>query len=62
LARARAAYTSILVPIVAMLFSTFLEADIAAFIKAHNQNPKPYTWVKSAHEILASVKGFCQKQ
>lgn len=45
-----------------MLFSTFLEADIAAFIKAHNQNPKPYTWVKSAHEILASVKGFCQKQ
>jgi putative transposase len=38
-----------------------LEADIAAFIKAHNENPKPYKWVKSADEILASVKRFCQK-
>jgi len=38
-----------------------LEADIAAFIQAHNENPKPYKWVKSADEILASVKRFCQK-
>lgn len=38
-----------------------LEADIAAFISAHNENPKPYRWVKSADEILASVKRFCQK-
>lgn len=38
-----------------------LEADIAAFIQAHNKNPKPYIWVKSADEILASVKRFCQK-
>lgn len=38
-----------------------LEADIATFIKAHNENPKPYRWVKSADEILASVKRFCQK-
>ena len=38
-----------------------LEADIAAFINAHNENPKPYKWVKSADEILASVKRFCQK-
>ncbi|WP_226781357.1 IS630 family transposase [Oceaniglobus trochenteri] len=38
-----------------------LEADIAAFIEAHNENPKPYRWVKSADEILASVKRFCQK-
>jgi len=38
-----------------------LEADIAAFIAAHNENPKPYRWVKSADEILASVKRFCQK-
>ena len=38
-----------------------LEADIAAFIDAHNKNPKPYKWVKSADEILASVKRFCQK-
>jgi putative transposase len=38
-----------------------LEADIAAFIEAHNENPKPFRWVKSADEILASVKRFCQK-
>ncbi len=38
-----------------------LEADITAFIEAHNENPKPYKWVKSADEILASVKRFCQK-
>ena len=40
---------------------TELEADIATFIEAHNQNPKPYRWVKSADEILASVKRFCQR-
>lgn len=38
-----------------------LEADISAFIEAHNEKPKPYKWVKSADEILASVKRFCQK-
>ncbi len=38
-----------------------LEADIAAFIDAHNENPKPYKWVKSADEILAAVKRFCQR-
>ncbi|MEY8828607.1 IS630 family transposase [Sedimentitalea sp. XS_ASV28] len=38
-----------------------LEADIAAFIDAHNENPKLYKWVKSADEIPASVKQFCQK-
>ena len=38
-----------------------LEADIAAFIKAHNKNPKPYKWVKSADDILAAVRRFCQK-
>jgi putative transposase len=38
-----------------------LEADIAAFIDTHNETPKPYKWVKSADEILASVKRFCQK-
>lgn len=29
-----------------------LETDICAFIKRHNENPKPYRWVKSADEIL----------
>ncbi|AQS86814.1 transposase [Neoasaia chiangmaiensis NBRC 101099] len=38
-----------------------LEADIVAFIEAHNENPKPYRWVKSADQILASVKRFCHK-
>lgn len=38
-----------------------LEADIRAFIKQHNENPKPYRWTKSADEILASVRRFCQK-
>ena len=38
-----------------------LAADIAAFIQGQNENPKPYRWVKSADEILASVKRFCQR-
>jgi hypothetical protein len=38
-----------------------LEADIRSFIERHNQKPKPYTWTKSADEILAAVKRFCQK-
>ncbi|WP_439126644.1 IS630 family transposase [Roseovarius nitratireducens] len=38
-----------------------LEADIVTFIEAHNENPKPYRWVKSADEILASVNRFCQR-
>ena len=38
-----------------------LEADITAFIAAHNEDPKPYKWVKSADEILAAVKRFCQR-
>ena len=38
-----------------------LEADIGAFIEAHNTDPKPYRWTKSADQILASVKRFCHK-
>lgn len=38
-----------------------LKADIHAFIEQHNKNPKPFKWTKSADEILASVKRFCQK-
>jgi transposase len=38
-----------------------LETDIRASIERHNYNPKPYRWTKSADEILASVKRFCQK-
>lgn len=38
-----------------------LEADIRSFIDQHNANPKPFRWTKSADEILAAVKRFCQK-
>ena len=38
-----------------------LKVDIMSFIDAHNEQPKPYKWVKSADEILASVKRFCLK-
>lgn len=38
-----------------------LEKDICTFIQRHNENPRPYRWTKSADEILASVKRFCQK-
>ena len=38
-----------------------LENDIRAFIERHNDHPKPYRWMKSADEILSSVKRFCQK-
>lgn len=41
--------------------TTELEADIVAFIETHSENPKPYRWVKSADDILASVKRFCQR-
>ena len=37
-----------------------LERDIRNFIERHNENPKPFRWTKSADEILASVKRFCQ--
>ena len=38
-----------------------LEADIRSFIDRHNENPAPFKWTKSADEILAAVKRFCQK-
>lgn len=38
-----------------------LEADIRSFIDHHNASPKPFRWTKSADEILAAVKRFCQK-
>ena len=38
---------------------TELEHDIRAFIDATNTAPKPFRWVKSADDILASVKRFC---
>ena len=36
-----------------------LEAAIRDFLKHHNENPKPFVWVKTADEILAAIKRFC---
>jgi transposase len=36
-----------------------LERDIRAFIDTTNAAPKPFRWVKSADDILASVRRFC---
>jgi transposase len=39
---------------------TALKDDIASFINRHNANPKPFRWIKSADEILASIERFCR--
>src|SRR5918997_1282230 len=36
-----------------------LEADIRAFIDAHNADPRPFRWTKSADAILAAIQRFC---
>jgi len=36
-----------------------LEEAIREFVAAHNQDPKPFRWVKTADEILANVARFC---
>jgi transposase len=36
-----------------------LVAAIEAFIDVCNANPKPFRWVKTADEILASIQSFC---
>jgi hypothetical protein len=36
-----------------------LGTTIAAYIEAHNANPKPFRWTKSADHILASIERFC---
>jgi len=36
-----------------------LEAAIREFLDAHNDDPKPFKWVKTADEILAKVARFC---
>jgi transposase len=38
-----------------------LEAAIHAYIDAHNADPKPFRWTKSADDILASVQRFCTR-
>jgi transposase len=38
-----------------------LESAIRAFIATSNQAPKPFVWTKSADQILASLKRFCER-
>jgi hypothetical protein len=38
-----------------------LEAAIDTFIGAHNEDPKPFTWTKSADAILASIGRFATR-
>lgn len=38
-----------------------LKADIAAFIEAHNDDPKPFIWTKSADAILQTIARYCSE-
>lgn len=37
------------------------KAEIQEFIDAHEADPKPFVWAKSADEILASIARFAQR-
>ena len=36
-----------------------LEAAIYEFLDAHNEEPSPFKWTKTADDILANVARFC---
>jgi len=38
-----------------------LKAGIQEFIDAHQADPQPFVWTKSADEILASIARFAQR-
>ncbi|WP_104176379.1 IS630 family transposase [Cryobacterium sp. Y50] len=38
-----------------------LEADVRNWVKAWNENPKPFIWTKSAEQILESLKRLLQR-
>jgi transposase len=38
-----------------------LEKDIREWIALWNENPRPYVWVKTADQILASVARYCEQ-
>ncbi len=40
---------------------TELERDIKEWVKTWNENPRPYVWVKTADEILASLARYCKR-
>src|SRR5881296_1373229 len=38
-----------------------LEQAIKTYLELNNKNPKPFTWTKTADEILASIARFCER-
>ena len=38
-----------------------LEADIRAWLATWNAHPRPYVWVKTADQIMASLKRYCER-
>jgi hypothetical protein len=38
-----------------------LEADIGAWTKQWNTDPKPFVWTKTAEEILESLAKYCRR-
>jgi putative transposase len=38
-----------------------LRADIETFIAAHNNDPKPFVWTKSADAILQTIARYCSQ-
>jgi transposase len=41
--------------------TTALNADIRAWVKTWNEDPKPYVWTKTADEILDAISRYCDK-
>ena len=38
-----------------------LEAAIREYLDVHNESPKPFVWIKTADEILASMARYAQR-
>ena len=38
-----------------------LKTAITDYLETHNENPRPFVWAKSADEIIAKVKRFCER-
>jgi hypothetical protein len=38
-----------------------LKANIATFIQAHNEHPKPFIWTKTADAILQTIARYCSQ-
>ena len=38
-----------------------LERAIKTYLNAHNRDPRPFVWTKTADQILHSLKRFCMR-